>query len=326
MRRREAITLLGGAAAWPLAARAQQPALPVVGSLHGVSAAQWTERTAGFRRGLEASGFVEGRNFAIEFRWADGQFERLPAMAADLVGRKVAVLFAGASDLAPRAAIAATSTIPIVFTTATDPVAAGFVRSLSRPGGNVTGVTVLGHELLAKRLELLHDLLPGLARIAVVVNPNNPGTPNMTRSTEAAGRRLGVEIILLDAGSEDEVESCVAAAVQRRAGALCVAPDAYLISRSRQIAFFALRHGLPTIANTRENVAAGILMSYGPDLNDSYRQAGIYVGRILKGEKPADLPVLQPTKFELFINATTAKAIGLKVPESFFLRADGVIE
>jgi ABC-type uncharacterized transport system substrate-binding protein len=326
LRRRKFITLLGSAAAWPMAARAQQPAMPVIGSLHGVSAAQWTARTAGFRRGLETSGFVEGRNVAIEYRWADGQFERLPAMAADLVNRKVAVLFVGAGDLAPRAAIAATTTIPIVFTTATDPVAAGFVRSLSRPGGNVTGVTVLGQQLLAKRLELLHDLLPGLVRIALIVNPNNPGTSNMIQSTEPAARRLGVEIILLEAGTEGEIEGAISTAVQRQAGALCIGADAYLSSRSRQIAFFAMRHGLPTISNTLENVAAGILMSYGPDLNDSYRQAGLYVGRILKGEKPADLPVVQPTKFELFINQTTAKAIGLKVPESFLLRADEVVE
>jgi ABC-type uncharacterized transport system substrate-binding protein len=326
--RREFITLLGGAAAaWPLAARGQQPAMPVIGVLHGVSAAQWTNRMAGFHRGLGEAGLAEGRNVAIEYRWAEGQFDRLPAMAADLVSRKVAIISAGAPDVAVRATMAATKTIPIVFVTASDPVGAGFVPSLGRPEGNVTGVTLIGTELVAKRLELLHEILPDASRIALLVNPNNPGlTRDNIQQSEAAVRRLGLEIVVIKAGTESEIESAVVAAVQQQANALSIGSDAYLSSRSRQIAFFALRHALATMSDSRETVAAGLLMSYGPNQADSFRQAGFYVGRILKGEKPADLPVLQPTKFELVINLTTAKAIGLKIPESFLLRADEVIE
>ena len=326
--RREFITLLGGAAvAWPLAARAQQAAMPMVGVLHGVSATQWTDRMAGFHRGLGEAGLAEGRNVAIEYRWAEGQFDRLPAMAADLVGRRVAVISAGAPDVAVRAAMAATKTIPIVFVTASDPVGAGFVPSLGRPEGNVTGITLIGTELVAKRLELLHEILPDATRIAVLVNPNNPGlTRDNIQQSEAAVRRLGLEMVVIKAGTESEIESAVVAAVQQHANALSMGNDAYLSSRSRQIAFFALRHGLATMSDTRETVAAGLLMSYGPNLVDSFRQAGLYVGRIIKGEKSADLPVLQPTKFELVINLTTAKAIGLKIPESFLLRADEVME
>jgi putative tryptophan/tyrosine transport system substrate-binding protein len=327
MKRREFITLLGGAAAWPLAARAQQAAMPVIGVLHGVSAAQWADRMAGFHRGLGEAGLAEGRNVAIDYRWAEGQFDRLPAMAADLVSRKVAVISAGAPDVAVRVAMAATKTIPIVFVTASDPVGAGFVPSLGRPEGNVTGITLIGTELVAKRLELLHELLPGATRIAVLVNPNNPGlTRDNIEQSEAAVHRLGLEMVVIKAGTESETESAVVAAVQQQAKALIMGNDAYLSSRSRQIAFFALRHALPTMSESREGVAAGLLMSYGPNQTDSFRQAGLYVGRIIKGEKSADLPVLQPTKFELVINLTTAKAIGLKIPESFLLRTDEVIE
>jgi putative tryptophan/tyrosine transport system substrate-binding protein len=319
LKRRDFISLLGGAAAtWPLAARAQQQAMPVIGSLHAVSAAQWGERMAGFRRGLSEMGFTEGRNVAIEYRWAEGQFDQLPAMAADLVGRKVAVLFAGGSDVAIRVAISATKTIPIVFATGSDPVDAGFVPSLARPGGNVTGITVLGRELIAKRLELLHELLPGAGKIALLVNSNDP------RGTQDVIQRA--ELVVLNAGNETEIESAIASTAQQRADALTIGNDGYLNSRSRQIAFFALRHGLPTMSNTRENVAAGILMSYGGSYVDAFHKVGAYAGRILKGEKPADLPVVQPTKFELFINLTTAKAIGLKIPEAFLLRANEVIE
>ena len=328
MRRREFITFMGGAAvAWPLAAGAQQPAMPVIGSLHAVSAAQWGERMAGFRRGLSEMGFAEGRNVAIEYRWAEGQFDQLPAMAADLVGRKVAVLFAGGSDVAIRVAISATKTIPIVFATGSDPVDAGFVPSLARPRGNVTGITNLSAELVAKRLELLHELLPRASKIALLVNPNNPGlTQDAIQRSQAAARHLGVDIVVLTAGNESEIDSAVANAAQQRADALNIGNDGYLTSRGRQIAFLAVRHGLPTMSNTRENVATGILMSYGGDYADAFQKVGVYAGRILKGEKPADLPVLRPTKFQLFINLTTAKAIGLKIPESFLLRADEVIE
>jgi putative tryptophan/tyrosine transport system substrate-binding protein len=274
VRRREVLTLLGGAAAaWPLAAGAQQ-AMPVIGVLHGVSAAQWADRMAGFHRGLGEAGFAEGRNVAIEYRWAEGQFDRLPAMTADLVSRKVAVISAGAPDVAVRAAMAATKTIPIVFVTASDPVRAGFVSSLGRPEGNVTGVTVIGVELAAKRLELLHEIVPGIARIAVLVNPNNPGLMQDTiQQSEAALQRLGLEMLVVKAGSESEVESAVATAVQQRANAMSIGADAYLNSRSRQISSFALRQALPTLSESREGVAGGLLMSYGPSQVDAFRQA-----------------------------------------------------
>jgi putative ABC transport system substrate-binding protein len=327
MRRRELIAVLGGAAAWPLVAHAEQPRMPVIGVLHGVSAAQWTDRMVGFHQGLGEVGFAEGRNMAIEYRWAEGQFDRLPAMAADLVSREVAVICAGASDVAIRAAMSATKTIPIVFTTASDPVRAGFVLSLGRPGGNVTGATFMGVELVAKRVELLHETLPGSTRIGLLVNPNNPGLmQDNIQLSKAAVQRLGLDMIVVEARSENEIESAVVAAVQEQANALSIGNDAYLSSRSSQIALFARRHALATMSESRDGVAAGLLMSYGPSQAETFRRAGVYVGRILHGERAADLPVIQPTKFELFINLTTAKALGLTVPPSLLARADEVIE
>jgi putative tryptophan/tyrosine transport system substrate-binding protein len=327
MRRREFITLFGGTAAtWPIAVHAQQPSMPVIGSLQIVSAAQWADRMAAFHAGLAEAGYVEGRNVAIEYRWAEGQFDRLPAMAADLVNRRVAVIFV-VTDVAVQSAMAATKTIPIVFTTASDPVAAGFVPSLGHPGENVTGIAMMGIELVAKRLELLHELLPGATRIALLVNPNNPGlTRNIIQHTQDAARRFGLEIVVVEATTEREIESSIATAVQQQAAALSIGNDAYLSSHSRLIAFLALRHALPTMSFTREYVAAGILMSYGSSQTDSFRQAGVYVGRILKGDKPANLPVVQPTKFELFINLTTAKALGITFPPNLLAIADEVIE
>ena len=327
MQRRDFITLLGGAAALPLAAQAQQPAIPVIGVLHGVSAAQWADRMVGFNRGLGEAGFTEGRNVAIEYRWAEGQFDRLPAMAADLVSRQVAVICAGAGDVAIRTAMAATKTIPIVFTTASDPVRAGFVASLGRPGGNVTGTTFMGVELVAKRAELLHETLPGATRIALLVNPNNPGLmQDNIQLSKVAVQRLGLEMVVVQAGSESEIESAVVAAVQQQAHALSIGNDAYLSSRSRQVALLALHHALPTMSESRDGVAAGLLMSYGPNQAETFRQAGHHISRILKGEKPADLPVMQPTKFEFFINLTTAKALGIIIAPSLLARADEVIE
>jgi ABC-type uncharacterized transport system substrate-binding protein len=328
MRRREFITLIGGAGvAWPLSAYAQKSAVTLIGVLHGVAAAQWADRMSGFHKGLGEAGFVEGRNVAIEYRWAEGQFERLPAMAADLVDRQVAVILAGASDVAIRAAMAATKTIPIVFTTASDPVRAGFVSNFRRPGGNLTGITFMGVDLVAKRMELLHEILPGATRIALLVNPNNPRLmEDNIQLSEAAVDGLGLEMIVIKAGSEDEIEAAVLAAVQQQAGALSIGNDAYLSTRSRQIAAFALRHALPTMSESRDGVVAGLLMSYGPNQAETFRQAGIYIGRILKGEKAADLPVMQPTNLELYVNRTTARAIGLKISESFLLRADEVIQ
>jgi putative ABC transport system substrate-binding protein len=328
MRRRDFITLLGGATVpWSLAARAQQSATQVIGVLHGVSAAQWTDRMVGFHQGLGEAGFVEGRSVKVEYRWAEGQFDRLPAMAADLVDRKVAAICAGAGDVAIRAAMAATKTTPIVFTTASDPVRAGFVASLGRPGSNVTGATFMGVELVAKRLELLHEILPGNTRIALLVNPNNPGLmQDNIELSKTAVQRLGLEMVIVKAGSESEIESAVGAAVQQQAKALSIGNDAYLSSRSRQIAFFALRHGLPTMSESRDGVAAGLLVSYGPNQAETFRRAGLYMGRILKGEKASDLPVIQPTNFELFINLTTAKALGLQIPGQLLGRADELIE
>ena len=250
MRRRDFIKVIAGSAAtWPLVGHAQQRIMPVIGVLHGVSAAQWTDRMVGFHRGLNEAGFAEGRNVVIEYRWAEGQFDRLPAMATDLVGHKVAVILAGAGDVAIKAAMAATKTIPIVFTTASDPVRAGFVLSFGRPGGNVTGATFMGVELVAKRVELLHEILPGATRIALLVNPNNPGLmqDNIQLST-AAVKQIGLEMIVIKAGSESEIETAVVAAVEQQAKALSIGNDAYLSSRSRQIASFALRHALPTMS------------------------------------------------------------------------------
>ena len=327
MQRRDFIALLGGAAASPLAAQAQQSAMPVIGVLHGVSAAQWADRMVGFNRGLGEAGFTEGRNVAIEYRWAEGHFDRLPAMAADLVSRKVAVICAGAGDVAIREAMAATKTIPIVFTTASDPVRAGFVASLGRPGGNVTGATFMGVELVAKRAELLHETLPGATRIALLVNPNNPDLmQDNIQLSNVAVQRLGLEMVVVKAGSEDEIESAVLAAVAQQANALSIGNDAYLSSRSRQVALLALHHALPTMSESRDGVAAGLLMSYGPNQTETFRQAGHHVSRILKGEKPADLPVIQPTNIDLFINLTTAKALGLTVPPTLLARAAEVIE
>jgi len=312
---------------WSQAAAGQPMAAPVIGVLHGVSAAQWTDRMVGFHRGLGEAGFAENRNVAIEYRWADGHFERLPAMATDLVARKVAVILAGAGDVAIRAAMTATNTIPIVFTTASDPVRAGFVTSFRRPGRNVTGATFLGVDLVAKRVELLHETLPSATRIALLVNPNNPDLmQDNIRMTQVGVQRFGLEMIVIKAGSEGEIESAVVDAVQRKANALSIGNDAYLASLSRKIASFALAHALPTMSESRDGVAAGLLMSYGPSQAETFRQAGLCVGRILKGEKPADLPVIEPTTVELSINRTTAKALGVTLPASLLARANEVIE
>jgi putative tryptophan/tyrosine transport system substrate-binding protein len=279
----------------------------------------------GFRRGLGETGFVDGRNVAIEYRWADGQLDRMPAMTSDLIGRKVSVILTGGNDIGVRQVIAATQTIPIVFTTAVDPVSTGLVASLNRPGGNATGVTIIGGQLAAKQLELLHELIPSVTRIAALANPHSPVMSQaVVQNAQSAARRLGLDVIVVNATNENEIETAFAAAVQQGAGAL-FADEAYFTDRREQIAALGLRHKLPTFG-VPQTVAAGTLMGYGARIPDSYRQAGVYVGRILKGEKPGDLPVLQPTKFVLVINLKTAKALGLTIPESFLIRADEVIE
>jgi putative tryptophan/tyrosine transport system substrate-binding protein len=330
--RREFITLLGGVAAWPLPLSAQQsvpfadwrirPGMPVIGVLDEVSAVEW-----GFRHGLSEMGFVEGRNLAIDYRWATVRPDQLPIVAENLVARNVAVIFSGGNDLATRAAMAVTQTIPIVFTSAGDPVKLGFVTSLNRPGGNVTGITTFVRELLPKRLELLHELLPTASRVALLFNPNSPATSQAEiESAQLAARRLGLEIIIISAGSESEVERAVATAAQQHVSALLITSDALLSSRREYIAALGLRHAVPTISNDRVAVVMGQLMSYASNSDELYRQAGTYVGRILKGEKPADLPVQAPTKYELVINLKTAKALGIEVPWFLQQRADEVIE
>ena len=326
MKRRAFIAALGGAAAWPILARTQQPAIPVIGSLYGVSAAEWAGPMSGFRRGLSDAGFVEGRNVLTEYRWAEGQFDRMPAMAADLVSRKVAVILVGGNVDGVRATMAATQTIPIVFTTASDPVTTGLVASLNHPGGNVTGVTVFAGELGPKRLELLHELLPAARKVALVVNPRTPLImQNDIQNAQAAAPRLGLEIIVLEAASEDEIERAFAVAAQQ-AHALQLGADAFFDGQREQVAALGLRYAVPTMVLTRRAVAAGSLISYGSNQADMYRQAGVYVGRILKGEKPADLPVMLPSKFELVINLKTAKALRITAPPSLLTRADEVIE
>ncbi len=324
MRRRDLIILLGGAVAWPLAARAQQAAIPVVGFLNSASADGFAMAARAFRQGLKETGFVEGQNVAIEYRWAEGQYDRLPALAADLVHRRVHVIAANSPAMLP--ARAATTTIPIVFTTSLDPVQLGLVASLSRPGGNVTGVTSLNVEVGPKRLELLRELAPAVNVVGLLVNPNNPNAQTLSRDLQAVAGKLGLQLHVLYASNERDFDRVFAELVQRRAGALVIGSDANLTSHSEQLAALALRHALPAAYQVPEFTAAGGLMSYGGSLTELYRTAGTYAGRILKGEKPADLPVQQLTKVELIINLKTAKALGLTVPLPLLGRADQVIE
>jgi putative ABC transport system substrate-binding protein len=325
MKRRDFIALIGGtAAAWPIMARAQRPEIPVVAFLNGGSPDGYAPMVAAFHQGLKDTGYVEAQSVRIEYRWADGQYGRLPAMAADLVHRQVAVIVTNSPGML--AAKAATTTIPIVFTTSGDPVELGFVASLARPGRNITGVTQLNVEVAPKRLELMHELVPTATIMAVLVNPAYPSAEIQSRGMQAAARTLGVQLHILRASNERDIEDAFATLAQLRAGAFVISSDPFFNSRAEQFAALALRHAVPTIFQYREFAAAGGLMSYGGSIIDSYRQAGVYTGRILKGEKPADLPVQQSTKVELIINLKTAKALGLEVPRTLIARADEVIE
>jgi putative tryptophan/tyrosine transport system substrate-binding protein len=325
--RREFITLLGGAAAaWPLTARAQQPHMPAVGVLGATSASGFAAQLAAFRRGLSEAGVVEGRDAAIEYRWADDQYERLPELAADLVRRQVAVIATIGGNAASVAARAAIKTIPIVFHGSVDPVEAGFVASLNRPGGNMTGVVSLNVDTGQKRLELLHELVPAANTIALLLNPTNAVAETQSNDLLAAARTLGLELHVLHASREGEFEPAFARLMQLRAGGLVIGTDGFLVSRSERLAALTLRHALPAIFQYRAFAEAGGLMSYGGSVTDSYRLSGVYTGRILKGEKPADLPVQQATKVELIINLKTARALGLTVPLPLLGRADEVIE
>jgi putative ABC transport system substrate-binding protein len=327
MKRRQFITLLGGAAvAWPLAARAQQPAMPVVGFLGSDTPEAWASRMRAFRQGLGETGFVEGRNVAIEYRWAAGQNDRLPALAADLVHRQAAVIATLGSTSATLAAKAATKTIPIVFSIGSDPVELGLAASFNRPGGNITGVTVLTVEMGPKRLELFHELLPSAATIALLINPTSPLATPQSRDFRSAASALGLDIHVLQASTEGELDSVFETLARLRAGGLVISADSFFSSRDERLAAMALRQALPTMSQFREFAAAGGLMSYAASITDAYRGAGVYTGRILKGEKPADLPIVQPTKYELVINLKTAKALGLSVPPTLLAIADEVIE
>jgi putative tryptophan/tyrosine transport system substrate-binding protein len=325
--RRQFITLLGGAAAWPLAARAQQAATPVVGALSIVSSEGYSERLRAFRQGLREMGYAEGQNVAIDYRWAEGHYDRLPEMVADLIGRQVTVI-AAMNTAAAVAAKAATTTIPIVFIAGENPVRLGLVASLARPGGNATGINFLNQELTAKRLDLLRELVPAATRVALLINPANAGNADATvRDVEAAVRSIALQVVdIVKASTSGEIQTAFERLARARPDALFVGVDPFFTIRRVQLANLAARHAIPSSFPVRDNVEAGGLMSYGTNINDAYRQLGVYTGRILKGDKPADLPVMQSTKFEFVINLPTAKLLGLEVPPTLLARADEVIE
>jgi putative tryptophan/tyrosine transport system substrate-binding protein len=328
MRRREFIGLLGGASAWPLAARGQQPAMPVIGVLHSQSPDPFRGPLRGFRQGLREAGYVEGENLAIEYRFADNQIDQLSELAADLVRRRVAVIVTGGGPAPAFAAKSATATIPILFAAiADDPVKLGLVASLARPGGNITGVTTLSTELVVKRLELLREMVPAITRVAVLVNPADASNTEVTlKDLETAARLMGLEIKALKASTSGEINAAFATLEAERPSAIFVVPDSFFITRRVQLVLLAMQHRIPVVYPTRPFPEAGGLMSYGTSLTDAYRQTGGYTGRILKGAKPADLPVARATKFELVINASAAKALGLTVPDKLLAVADEVIE
>jgi putative tryptophan/tyrosine transport system substrate-binding protein len=326
MQRRHFIALIGGFATMPLAARAQQAALPVVGFLNSASPQSWEKYVAGFRVGLKEAGYVDGQNVTIEFRWAEGHYDKLPGLAADLVRRKVAVLVATGGTPSVVAAKAATSTIPIVFTSGSDPVRSGFVTSLNRPGGNATGVNFFVNVLEGKRLGLLRTLIPRVQLIAVLFNPSRPNHANEVRDVQEIARAVGQQIHVLLASNENAINAAFATAAQLHVGAMLVGSDPFFNSQREKIIALASRHSIPTIYEQRDFALSGGLMSYGTNLTDSYRQVGVYVGRILKGEKPGDLPVVQATKFEFVINLKAAKALGIEVPPSLAAEADEIIE
>jgi putative tryptophan/tyrosine transport system substrate-binding protein len=328
MKRRTFITLFGGSAvAWPLAARAQQPAMPVIGYLESRSPDTQADRLRAFRQGLKDTGYVEGENVRIEYRWAENQLDRLPMLAAELVRQRVNVIATTGGAPVALAAKAETTTIPIVFGVSEDPVPFGLVASHNRPGGNATGVNFLVTELGSKQLGLLHELVPAAARVGLLVNPKFAGgTERAMRDVTGAASAIGLQIDVVQASDSREIESVFGTLVHNKADALLVGPDAFLVSRRLQLAILAARHALPAVYNVREYVEAGGLMSYGTNVRDAYRQIGVYVGRILKGAKPADLPVVQSSKFELVINLPTARALGIEVPPNLLARADEVIE
>jgi len=326
LRRREFITLLGSATAWPLAARAQQPAMPLVGFLNPTSPDPNVDLLRAFRQGLKETGYVEGENVAIEYRWAENQIDRMPALAAELVRKQVAVIATTGATVAASAAKAVTTTIPIVFLTGADPVESGLVASLARPGGNLTGINLLTIDLTAKRLELLRELVPAATRVAVLANPAGPAPEAMLRDVETAARAMGLQVQVLNAGTSPEIDAAFASFVRERPDALFVGPDPFFVSRRVQLVHLASRHAVPAAYTQRDYAVAGGLMSYGSNLMDAFRQVGVYTGRILKGAKPTDLPVVQASKFELVINHETARMLGLTVPDKLLATADEVIE